>query len=68
VTQSLRFLTQNDAITSGNVLFDIADPLLFCHHVKDHLTLNRWDNFAAKGFLRNDKIKGKGIKLGAMVF
>jgi hypothetical protein len=26
------------------------------------------DNFAAKGFLRNDKIKGKGIKLGVVVF
>jgi hypothetical protein len=26
------------------------------------------DNFEAKGFLRNDKIKGKGIKLGAVFF
>ena len=46
----------------------MADLLLFCHPVRDRLTLNRWDNFEAKGFLRNDKIKGKGIKLGAVVF
>ena len=46
----------------------MANLLLFCHPVRDRLTLNRLDNFAAKGFLRNDKIKGKGIKLGAVVF
>ena len=55
-------------ITFGNVFFEMADLLLFCHPVRDRLTLNRWDNFEAKGFLRNDKIKGKGIKLGAVVF
>ena len=55
-------------ITFGNVFFEMADLLLFCHPVRDRLTLNRSDNFAAKGFLRNDKIKGKGIKLGAVVF
>ncbi len=46
----------------------MADLLLFCHPVRDRLTLNRLDNLEAKGFLRNDKIKGKGIKLGAVVF
>ena len=55
-------------ITFGNVFFEMDDLLLFCHPVRDRLTLNRSDNFAAKGFLRNDKIKGKGIKLGAVVF
>ena len=55
-------------ITFGNVFFEMADLLLFCHPVRDRLTLNRLDNFEAKGFLRNDKIKGKGIKLGAVVF
>jgi hypothetical protein len=46
----------------------MADLLFFCHPVRDRLTLNRLDNFEAKGFLRNDKIKGKGIKLGAVFF
>ena len=46
----------------------MADLLLFCHPVRDRLSLNKLDNFEAKGFLRNDKIKGKGIKLGAVVF
>ena len=46
----------------------MADLLLFCHPVRDRLTLNKLDNFEAKGFLRNDKIKGKGIKLGAVFF
>ena len=55
-------------ITFGNVFFEMADLLLFCHPVRDRLTLNRLDNLEAKGFLRNDKIKGKGIKLGAVVF
>jgi hypothetical protein len=55
-------------ITFGNVFFEMADLLLFCHPVRDRLTLNRLDNFEAKGFLRNDKIKGKGIKLGAVFF
>ena len=55
-------------IAFGNVFFEMADLLLFCHPVRDRLTLNRLDNFAAKGFLRNDKIKGKGIKLGVVVF
>ena len=55
-------------ITFGNVFFEMADLLLFCHPVRDRLTLNRLDNFEAKGFLRNDKIKSKGIKLGAVVF
>jgi hypothetical protein len=55
-------------ITFGNVFFEMANLLLFCHPVRDRLTLNRWDNFEAKGFLRNDKIKGKGIKLGVVVF
>jgi hypothetical protein len=68
VTQTLCFLTQNDVITSGNVLFEIADPFLFCHPVRDRLASNRVDNFEAKGFLRNDKIKGKVIKLGVVVF
>jgi hypothetical protein len=54
-------LTQNDVITSGKVFFDIADPLLFCHPVRDRLTLNKLNNFEAKGFLRNDKIKDSGI-------
>ena len=61
-------LTQNDVIAFGNVFFEMADLLLFCHPVRDRLTLNRSDNFAAKGFLRNDKIKGKGIKLKPVVF
>ena len=55
-------------ITFGNVFFEMADLLLFCHPVRDRLTLNKLDNFEAKGFLRNDKIKGKGIKLGAVFF
>ena len=54
-------------IAFGNVFFEMADLLLFCHPVRDRLTLNRLDNSAAKGFLRNDKIKDKGIKLGAVV-
>jgi hypothetical protein len=29
VTQSLRFLTQNDAITSGNVLFEMLGHFCF---------------------------------------
>jgi hypothetical protein len=53
--------TQNDVITSGKVFFEIADPLLFCHPVRDRLTLNKLNNFEAKGFLRNDKIKDSGI-------
>jgi hypothetical protein len=55
------FLTQNDVITFGNVLIETADPLLFCHPVRGRLTLNGLDNFEAKGFLRNDKIKDSGI-------
>jgi hypothetical protein len=54
-------LTQNDVITFGNLLFEIADPLLFCHPVRDRLTLNGLDNLEAEGFLRNDKIKDSGI-------
>jgi hypothetical protein len=64
----LCFLTQKDVISFGNVFIEMTALLLFCHPVRDRLTLNRSDNFAAKGFLRNDKIKGKGIKLGAVVF
>jgi hypothetical protein len=55
------FFKQNDEITSGKVLFEIAVPLLFCHPVRDRLTLNRLDNLEAEGFLRNDKIKDSGI-------
>ena len=64
VTQSLCFLTQNDVISCGIVWFEMAEPLLFCHPVRDHLTLKVLVNLEVKGFLRNDKIKGKGIKLG----
>ena len=58
----------NDVITYGKVLFEIAEPPLFCHPVRDRLTLNKLDNFEAKGFLQNDKIQGKGIKLGDWFF
>jgi hypothetical protein len=49
--QLLSPILLTDVITSGKVFFDIADPLLFCHPVRDRLTLNRWDHFEAKGFL-----------------
>jgi hypothetical protein len=64
----LCFLTQKDVISFGNVFIEMTALLLFCHPVRDRLTLNRFDNFEAKGFLRNDKIKGKGIKLRPVVF
>ncbi len=56
--RSAVFFKQNDEITPGKVRFEIAAPLLFCHPVRDRLTLNKLDNLEAKGFLRNDKIKG----------
>ncbi len=62
------FLTQNDVISCGIVWFEMAEPLLFCHPVRDHLTLKVLVNLEVKGFLRNDKIKGKGIKLGGWFF
>jgi hypothetical protein len=43
---------------SGKILFEIAESLLFCHPVRDRLTLKVLNNLEAKGFLRNDKIKG----------
>jgi hypothetical protein len=54
-------LTQNDVIAFGNLLFEIAVPLLFCHPVRDRLTLKELDNLEAEGLLRNDKIKDSGI-------
>jgi hypothetical protein len=39
---------QNDEITSGKVCFKIADPLLFCHPVRDRLTLNGLDHLEAE--------------------
>ena len=51
------FLTQNDVISCGIVRFEMAEPLLFCHPVRDHLTLKVLVNLEVKGFLRDDKIK-----------
>ncbi len=56
VTQSLCFLTQNDVISSGKVWFEMAEPVLFCHPDRDHLTLNVLVNLEVKRFLRNDKM------------
>jgi hypothetical protein len=42
---------QNDGITCEKVLFEIAEPLLFCHPDRDHLTLNVLVNLEVKGFL-----------------
>ncbi len=46
----------------------MAEPLLFCHPDRDPLALKVLVTLEVKEFLRNDKIKGKGIKLGGKLF